>query len=251
MTTNETQLLKEKFLAWLQEFNIDCVNKCSDLPSEFFPLFQSHHLKELWRYFIDHVKTEETSLKIKNNLALQELRSENRTLCQSCNNMSEELIKLNINIQRLEEKVKQKQVKCVKSSLAIAKGQKSVDSNFIKSLFHEQCARDVKEKQDNLYLQKQMLGKLASSQSSSYDAVCNEQQFYCCRDKVEQLLISIHSHYLKGHEGHCHHTQTTDTWKVAIAILKEYPPKMIVDAISSITRSDVEEVKKFVKIILN
>jgi len=242
MTSTDVSKLKKEFLVWLQDLNVDCVSKCETLPSEFFPLLQSPKLKQLWVYLIHHVKNDKLAQKVKKNIALQSLRSENKVLRQSCYELSDELAKLNIEVQRLEEKVKQKQLKCAKLGMTMPKTQRCIDNNYMKSLFHQQCSHDLTEKQVNMNLQNQVL-KQSVSPHLSHNTTSNDQQFYACRDKLKKLLSSIHNHFNHGSENNGDHIYINDSWKSALGLLKLYPPKMILDALSYITQQTVDEVQ--------
>ena len=242
MSADKASKLKKNFLAWLQDLNVDCVSDCDILPSEFLPLLQSQKLKQLWIYLINHVRNGKDAQKITKNLFLQNLRSENKALRQSCNEISDELEKMNVELKRLEEKLNQKRVKCAKSHMTTSKAQKCIDSNNIKSLFYEQCKCLAEEKEKCLHHQNETL-KLSFSPHLHSNAI-DEQQFYSCRDQLKQLLNSIQDHFHQAHEANSDHTyqHTTDSWKSALAVLRLYPPRMILDALSSITQQCVDQV---------
>ena len=234
--------LKKDFLEWLQTLNIDCVSDCETLPNEFSPLFQSQKLKPLWVYLMQHIKNEETALKMKKNIDLQCLRSENKTMRQSCNSLADELAELNLGVHRLKEKVDQKRAKCAKISSSMSKSQQNITCNYIKSLFHEQCTGTIKQRQKVVDAQNAALMSATALQHLNHSTINEDQHFYCCRDELKRVLISIRSHFSQGHESNRNHTHATDSWQATLSILKQYHPKMIIDALSSITQSDVEEV---------
>ena len=244
---SEVPRLKKEFLKWLQDMKLDCVCNCDELPSELNPLFQSNKLKRLCKYLIHHVKTKEAARNVFENLNLQTLRSENNTMQQTCDDMSNELAQLNVNLQKLEEKVKQKKEKCLKSGFVVVKFQERVDSHNMKSLFQEHCANDVLTRGKSLNVLQKQLKNMSVTRPQLDEE--KEQLFYSCSNEIKKLLLHVNQYYKRGFNGEGDWDKT-DLWKATNNILFTYPPKVVVDVLSLITRQDTDKVVSYDVVVL-
>ena len=246
MSTDHKEL-KDQFFLWIKALQLNCAG--DRLSKNFDPLFQNANLRKLWKFLINYVKDQETASKIKKAVDLQTIKEENFKTQQSCSKISNELKKLNAEIQKLEERVKLKRSKCSKSDAAASYLQKSNDSNVLKSIFHEQHDASISSAAKELQAQSEKLTSTCPQIHLNHDdTIASEKQsFFSCCSELKKLLSSISELYEKGFKADLvGKGNKTDVWKTLVQTLSTYSPKIIAKALTTITKENTAQVRFFI-----
>lgn len=246
MSSLANATMKEKFLIWSKELGISSAENLG--ANDLSTLFASKHLQNLWKYLIDNVKSEKSAFLIHQNITVHQLQTENKKLETSCSELSNQIDKLNIELQRLHGKVKEKQYKCYQSNDNVASIQRKIDFNFLKSALQVSSLPEITSRKDLIKSEKNNIKNLTSYKLSSNklekSSIQKDQLLDSCYTSIRDLLVMLKLQYKNGlkNKQSCDHEYVT-FWDKAVTMLSNYEPHVIVEVLCSIIKEDSEKVR--------
>ena len=243
MTDSSFKLVKENFLTWSKDLKIATVENLGS--NELSILFRSKKIINLWKYLIENIKSKQLAFLMIKNLLLKKLQNDNKTMFESCSQLSKEVSELNIELQRINDKIKQKRNKCYQSSKNIHSIQKSIDSNFLKTVFQEESLFEITSQTDLIEAKRNQIQSLSLNQllSCKNQRLCEtkEQLLYSCCAAIKDQITLVNTQYKNGFKNQ-ERNDIADLWKRAIGLLSRFQPSTIKDALCLIIQEDSDKV---------